>query len=99
MPYLCPSDSQKLIFDAKNLLNDRGLLYISFIEGDPYKSGFQIASSGDRIYFNYHNLENVITQREANSFEDWKLFKVEYQKSEVEKETHTIVIAKKKANA
>ncbi len=54
LPYESQTDVENLIFDAKNLLNDNGILYTSFVEGDPNKSGFQIGSNGDRSYLYYH---------------------------------------------
>lgn len=95
LPYLSQTDSENLIFDAKNLLNDSGLIYISFVEGDPNKSDFQVGSSGDRSYFYYHTLNNLKTQLRNNLFDDLKTFKVEYKKSETEIEIHTIITAKK----
>ena len=96
LPYLSQNDSQKLITDCYNLLNENGLIYLSFVEGDTKKSDFQISSSGDRTYFYFHNLENLKAKFIDNKFEDFKIFKVEYKKSETEMEIHTIVIAKKK---
>lgn len=96
VPYLSHTDSEKLIFDAYKLLHDDGLIYISFIEGDPNKSDFQVGSSGDRSYFYYHNLNKLKTQLLDNSFGDQKVFRVEYKKSETEKDIHTILTAKKK---
>lgn len=98
LPYLSETDSQKLIFEANYLLNDSGFLYLSFVEGDPNKSGYQAGSSGDRSYFYYHNLDQLKAQLLENSFEDLKIFKVEYKKSEKEQDVHTIITAKKKHN-
>ena len=94
LPYLSHSDAEIFIFDAKNLLNQNGLLYISFVEGDPNKSAFQGSSIGDRTYFYYHTLDHLKKQLADNLFEDLSIFKVEYKKSENEKEIHTILIAK-----
>ena len=99
LPYLSQTDSEKLIFDANNLLNESGLIYISFVEGEPNKSAFQVGSSGDRSYFYYHNLDKVKVQLIENSFEELKVFKVEYKKSETEQDIHTILTAKKKKTA
>jgi hypothetical protein len=96
LPYLSDSDCAKLISDAKKLLNDNGFLYISFVEGNPNNSGFQIGSSGDRSYFYYHSLDKLKTHLNNNSFEELKIFSVEYQKNKIEKETHTILTATKK---
>lgn len=95
LPYLSPADSLKLISDCYKLLNKNGLIYISFVEGDPNKSGFQIGSSGDRIYFYYHNLDDLKTQLFDNKFNELKVFRVDYKKSETEKDIHTVLIAKK----
>ncbi|MEA9412582.1 class I SAM-dependent methyltransferase [Flavobacterium sp. PL02] len=96
LPYLSQLDSQKFISDCYNLLNENGLIYMSFVEGDPSKSGFQVGSSGDRIYFYFYNLGDLKTQFAENKFEELQTFKVEYKKSETEIEIHTILIAKKK---
>ncbi|OGS72732.1 MAG: methyltransferase type 11 [Flavobacteria bacterium RIFCSPLOWO2_12_FULL_35_11] len=95
LPYLSHTDSIKLISDCYKLLNKNGLIYISFVEGDPIKSGFQIGSSGDRIYFYYHNLDDLKTQLVENKFNELKVFRVDYKKSETEKDIHTVLIAKK----
>ena len=99
LPYLSQTDAENLIFDAKNLLVNNGLIYISFVEGDPNKSDFQIGSSGDRSYFYYHTLDKLKTQLLDNSFEYLKTFTVEYVKSETEIDIHTILTAKKKTTA
>ncbi|MEO6820915.1 MAG: class I SAM-dependent methyltransferase [Ginsengibacter sp.] len=96
LPYLSKTDSEKLFVDANHLLNENGIIYISFVEGDPEKSDFQASSSGDRCYFYYHNLKKLKAQLLENSFEELKLFKVEYQNSGTEKDIHTIIIVKKK---
>lgn len=98
LPYLSETDSQKLIFEANYLLNNSGFLYLSFVEGDPNKSGFQAGSTGNRSYFYYHNLDQLKAQLLQNSFEDLKIYKVEYKKSEKEQDIHTIITAKKKHN-
>jgi SAM-dependent methyltransferase len=97
LPYLSQSDSRKLISDCYNLLNENGLIYMSFVEGDPSKSGFQVGSSGDRVYFYFYNLEDLKTQFVENKFEELQIFKIEYKKSETEMDIHTILTAKKKA--
>lgn len=96
LPYLSETESEKLFIDAKNLLNDGGFIYISFVEGDPGQSGFQTGSTGDRTYFYYQELEVLKNHLMENSFEEFKIFKVAYKKSEPEYDIHTILIAKKK---
>jgi 2-polyprenyl-3-methyl-5-hydroxy-6-metoxy-1,4-benzoquinol methylase len=93
LPYLSPNDTTKLIYDSSNLLKDNGLLYVSFVEGDPKNSGFKAASTGERSYFYYHNLEQIKTELMKHSFSDFTLFKVNYKRNETE--IHTILIARK----
>ena len=95
LPYLSPTDVQKLITDCYNLLNENGLIYISFVEGDPNKSDFQVSSSGDRSYFYFHNLDDLKAKLVESNFDELNIFKVEYKKSESEIDVHTIVTAKK----
>jgi SAM-dependent methyltransferase len=96
LPYLSPTDRQKLIMDCYRLLNDNGLLYISFVEGDPNKSGFQISSNGDRSYFYYHNLDELKAQLLDNKFVELDTFTVNYRKSDGETEMHTVITTRKR---
>jgi len=95
LPYLSQTDSQKFIKDCYKLLNENGFIYISFVEGDPNKSDFQTGSSGDRSFFYFHDLNEIIKQLTENSFKDIQVFKVPFKRSETEIEIHTIITAKK----
>jgi 2-polyprenyl-3-methyl-5-hydroxy-6-metoxy-1,4-benzoquinol methylase len=95
LPFLSASEGAKLIADCCALLNKKGLIYLSFMEGDPSKSGFQISSTGDRAYFFFHELDEIKKQLELNSFSELKVFKVTYQKTTSETQMHTILIAQK----
>lgn len=97
LPYLSPTDMEKLILDCYRLLNENGVLYVSFVEGDPHKSGFVVASSGDRCYFYFHELDELKAQLSKNGFDAPTVCRVAYKRSDTESETHTIVLAKKKA--
>ncbi len=96
LPYLSHTDSVKLISDCYDLLNEKGFIYLSFVEGDPNKSGFQIGSSGDRVYFHYYSTGELTKQLFQSQFEELKIFKVDYKKSETAIEIHTIITARKK---
>lgn len=95
LPYLSHIDSEKFISDAHHLLQENGIFYLSFIEGNPNKSKYLVNSKGDRVYFYYYDLEQIKNQLLKYSFGDHKIFKVEYKKSDTEREIHTILIAKK----
>jgi len=96
LPYLSPSDCSKLISDCQKLMNNKGLIYLSFVGGDADKSGFQNGSSGNRAYFYYHNATELAAELKRNTFENIQVLKVEYARTETEKEVHTILIAQKK---
>ncbi len=70
-------------------------MYISFVEGDYSKSGYQVGSDGGRLYFYYHTLDSFTTEMRNNELEMIKLFHKNYTKSDGAQEVHTIVIAKK----
>ena len=85
----------QFIIDASALLNNNGILYISFVEGDPTLSGFLAASTGDRTYFYFHEL-NVLTKGIMDAgFEAPQMLHVNYGDANSKQELHTILIAKK----
>lgn len=95
LPYLSQDDCKNFIFDAANILYNKGLLYISFVEGESEKSGYQEGSTGDRTYFYFHNLEDLINQLAEHNFRLNKMFKIKYEKSPTQIEIHTVLIAHK----
>ncbi len=98
LPYLSQTESQALIANAHDLLNDGGLLYLSFVEGDPNKSDFKVGSGG-RVYFYYHELNDIKSQLINAKFEDIRTFEVQYKIAETQFDIHTIVIARKAKGA
>ncbi len=95
LPYLSEEESLKLIADASTLLNNNGILYISFVEGDPTRSGFHASSTGDRTYFYYHKLTNITNGFIDAGFENPRVIHVNYVNANSKQEVHTILIAKK----
>ncbi|HRH35848.1 MAG TPA: class I SAM-dependent methyltransferase, partial [Catalimonadaceae bacterium] len=78
LPYLSHSDGQKFIADCCQLLKEEGLLYLSFVEGEPERSGYQVSSSGERTYFYFYTLEFLTDLLQQNHFEKVQVFKVKY---------------------
>jgi len=95
IPYLSNNDCVKLISDCKNLLNNSGILYLSFVDGNYENSGYISGSSGDRTYFYYHNLNNLVKTLESNHLEINRLIPKNYIKTDGTDEIHTILISKK----
>lgn len=94
LPYLSKTECDELISNSYDLLNDNGLIYLSFVEGDPEKSGFKVGSGG-RVYFYYHKLDDIKLQMSRFKFGELNTFKVKYTISETEFDIHTILTAKK----
>ena len=62
IPYLSKEDCDKLIKDCTNLLNQSGLVYISTMEDDYSKSGFETTSfSGENRVFIYYHQADYLT--------------------------------------
>lgn len=94
LPYLSQTECEDLIYNSYELLNDSGVIYLSFVEGDVKDSGFKVGNAG-RVYFYYHNLDDLKDQLIKNKFQEIETFNVAYKRSETETEIHTILIAKK----
>lgn len=95
IPYLSADETDTLITDSYKLLNDNGVFYLSFVEGNPANSGYRVGSTGDRIFFNVFNSDSIIYSLQKTKFEVLKKFNVDYKLSSSENETHTILIAGK----
>lgn len=95
IPYLSKEDVDKFIVDANILLTEKGKLYISFVEGDESESGYQTGSTGDRMYFYYHDLLEMKKMFSKHRFSIVKEFQVNYTKSSGKAEIHTIIICSK----
>lgn len=94
LPYLSLAESKELITNSYDLLNENGLIYLSFVEGDPAESGFKTGSGG-RVLFHFHTLEGLKKQLIEAKFGELQIFKVKYKTSETTFDVHTIVTAKK----
>lgn len=70
LPFLSKNDANKLISDCSILLNKDGVIYISTMEGDELKAGFESTSfSGDsKLYFNYHQQKDIENALFDNGF-------------------------------
>lgn len=95
IPYISTTEVEQLIQNCNNLLKKNGILYLSFVEGDPSKSGFQKGTSGDRSYFYYHELNHLLNQFEKNKIRTIKIMHVAFPRKNGTTEIHTITIAEK----
>jgi len=70
LPFLSKEDTYQLISDCAESLEQKGLLYISTMEGDESNAGFESTSfSGDsKVYFNYHKQKDLEEALVNNGF-------------------------------
>jgi len=92
LPYISKNDVSQLVLDCKKILNNKGVFYLSFVDGDYSKSKFQTGSKGDRVYFYYHSIEGIKSELITNGFKILNTLNVDYKKDKnIEK--HTIIVA------
>ena len=92
LPYLSEIECKELISNARLLLNQQGLIYLSFVEGSPDGSEFKTSFAG-RVYFQYHRLETILEDLYMQGFQHIQTYKVDYPRGEGQIEKHTIIIA------
>jgi ubiquinone/menaquinone biosynthesis C-methylase UbiE len=70
LPFLSKSDSQKLIADCAQLLSKGGKIYISTMEGDESKAGYEKTSfsGSSEVYFNYHRQKDIEDMFKSSGF-------------------------------
>ncbi|MCM4151350.1 class I SAM-dependent methyltransferase [Arenibacter sp. N53] len=95
LPFLSPADCTQLIADSQRLLSNNGLLYLSFVEGDPNKSDFKVGSNGDRVYFHFHKLDTLKKNLTLYSFEEPEVYYINYEGTASPIEKHTVLISRK----
>lgn len=97
LPFLSKSDTDKLISDCSNKLFKDGILYLSTMEGDESKAGFETTSfSGDsKIYFNYHRQQDLEKSLINNGFSIDYNIRQDYYESDGSITIDLIMIAKK----
>lgn len=91
LPFLTPVDVEKLVTDCAQLLNENGVIYISFMDDNPEKSDFKTGSTGDKVFFHFHLLETLQSLIQKSDFAESKVFRVEYPRPEGI-DIHTILI-------
>ncbi|TAE80643.1 MAG: class I SAM-dependent methyltransferase [Bacteroidetes bacterium] len=96
LPYLSQTDAAKLFKDCANLLHENGMLYLSAIEGDSSRSGYETGSNPEfKMYVYYHQETALRQQLENNQFEVLAVEKIAYHKTSEVTDTHLVIIARK----
>jgi len=97
LPFLSKEDTYQLISDCSKKLVQEGVLYISTMEGDESKAGFESTSfTGDsKIYFNYHKQKELEKALINNGFTIDTNFRQNYIESNGKITIDLIMIAKR----
>ena len=94
LPYLNREETSKLINDASKLLNASGVIYISTMEQDYSKSGFEKSSAGDEIFMHYYLAADLSVMLESNHFEIINLQRKDFLQKDGTITKDLIIIAK-----
>lgn len=96
LPYLSQTDADKLFNDCANLLHENGLLYLSTIEGDSSRSGYETGSNPEFKMYVYYHQETILQQQLANHhFKVMSVERINYAKTNEITDTHLVMIARK----
>ena len=94
LPYLSKAEAIQFIKDSIQQLNKNGVLYISTMEDDNFKSGFRTGSTGDNLFQNFHQADYLSATLEENGCSILHLERKEYIHND-EKTIDLIIIATK----
>lgn len=95
LPYLDKEEVLKLFSDAFQLLNSKGVIYISTMEDDYENSGLRKGSQGDEIFMHYY-LENDLSSALIKSgFQITYTDRVKSEMTDGNTVTNLILIAEK----
>jgi cyclopropane fatty-acyl-phospholipid synthase-like methyltransferase len=97
IPYLSRNEAAVFFSDASEKLRSQGLMYISFVEGSYKNSGYHRGSTGDSLFFYYHNRNFIRKELAKNNIRIRNTYYKKYMKSDGIEEVHTIIIAMKDA--
>ncbi len=98
LPFLSKADSAQLIADCADCLVSGGVLYVSTMEGNEERAGYEATSfSGDaEVYFNYHQQTDLEQAFEQSGFEIRQLKLQDYIEPNGSVTTDMIFIAVKR---
>lgn len=97
LPYFSKTDTTKLLSDSYTLLNKEGVIYISVMEANYNKSGWQGPSSGadDKLYIYYHEAKFLCQNLESLGFKITKLQRFDNPQQSDSSIKDLVIIAKK----
>ncbi len=98
IPYLSAAETIQFLAGLNTILRNRGLLYLSFVEGSPNQSGPVQGSSGDTLFFNYHEKSEIVKLLNINKIHVVRDFCFNYSLKEGPAEKHLVMLAEKQSD-
>lgn len=96
LPYLSPIDLDTFFDQLARLLNIGGILYLSYIEGDASRNGFEKGSNRtDGCYVFYYTMTELENKLNIRGFSMLNRYLLPYRKSNAELDQHGILIARR----
>ncbi len=94
--YLDKSDLSTFIQNSAALLNDQGIIYLSFIEGNYSDSEVQKRSNGDSMKVHYYQELDLFNFFEDHSIKPIQTIRVAYPLADGSEQIHLILLGRKK---
>jgi SAM-dependent methyltransferase len=95
LPYLSADEATTFIGAADGALDPGGVLYLSTMLGKSEDSGFQLCSTGDKVYLNYHAEEHITRLLEDRGFSLLNRTRMASPNAASKATTDLIVVARK----
>lgn len=96
IPYISSEELSKFLNDTYALLQPNGILYLSFVAGDPKDSGYISNANGDQMYFYYHDKNAVLYLLEHQGFQLLLDQQLTYTDTTNQSQLHDILLLSKK---
>lgn len=94
LPYLTQQQTFQLVNDATSMLNEKGVIYLSFMEGPHSDSGVKASSKGDDACMIYIHEQSYITEYLVNKGLE-VIYTQKYPSPNKSEEVDCIIIARK----
>ena len=95
LPYLSKEEVIQLIKDSAGLLFQDGILYVSTMEDDYEKSGWQLSSAGEKVYQYFYEEKQLTTTLIEQGFEVIHLDRKKYQSDKGAEIVDLIIMARR----
>lgn len=96
LPYLSKAETNKLLSDINSLLNEEGICYLSTMEDNYEKSGYETGSKGDQIFMHYYQGEYLADELEKKNFAIVEIFRKSSISSKGKEVVDLAIISRKK---